>query len=308
LIGALGNVTNLYQSSLTVQRQIDNARMMLRAAAVAVGLSQMEKDKQKLLTEPTGEMGRPVHDKTKQTLQEMTLSVQNTIQQDALSKLKSVEASADESKSKQSLHQLATLASTKTLEVYSDKKLALAQEEGAQTLFQVIDVSDDENLDKNELHDALTELGVMIPTHVFDTLYKSIDTSGDGVIQLDEFIQYVSRIKPAQSNKEIVVATLILMVTQISFYIVLTTIAAGSLQVHATYFPPTSPPMRESNMWLAGAFGWAIGGLYFLFQWPQVKGQFFDEVENARFMMKATILDKSKEFITEEDELAAANV
>ena len=128
------------------------------------------------------------------------------------------------------------------------------------------------SLDKNELHDALTELGVMIPTHVFDTLYKSIDTSGDGVIQLDEFIQYVSRIKPAQSNKEIVVATLILMVTQISFYIVLTTIAAGSLQVHATYFPPTSPPMRVSNMWLAGAFGWAIGGLYFLFQWPQVKG------------------------------------
>jgi len=150
LIGALGNVTNLYQSSLTVQRQIDNARMMLRAAAVAVGLSQMEKDKQKLLTEPTGEMGRSVHDKTKQSLQEMALSVQNTIQQDALSKLKSAEASADESKSKQSLHQLATLTSTKnigtggTLEVYSDKKLALAQEEGAQALFQVIDVSDDE--------------------------------------------------------------------------------------------------------------------------------------------------------------------
>jgi len=197
---------------------------------------------------------------------------------------------------------------TTNMEVYSVEKLAQAQQEGAVELFKIIDVSDDNDVDKNELHDALTELGVMIPTHVFDNLYKSIDESGDGILQLDEFINYVSNIKPIQSKKELILTTLKVMVMHISFFIVLTQITAALLHFIAAYWPPASPPMRESNMWLVGSLGYAIGGFYFLSQWPRQKGQFFDEVENSVFMLKAAILDQCRDFIVEEDKLAAANV
>ena len=95
----------------------------------------------------------------------------------------------------------------------------------------------------------------MIPSHVFSFLYKSVDDSGDGVLQLEEFIAYISSIQPEQTPKNRMTTILKLMVRQISFYIVLVQIMAGSIQTHAAYHPPTSPPMRARNMWLAGSFG-----------------------------------------------------
>ena len=148
----------------------------------------------------------------------------------------------------------------------------------------------------------------MIPSHVFSSLYKSVDESGDGVLQLEEFIAYVSRIQPEQTPKQRIMTTLKLMVRQISFYIVLVQITAWSLQTHAAYNPPTSPPMRARNMWLAGSFGWALGSLYFLARWPRSKGAFFDQMENAKFMIKESILDECNDFMMQEDLRLGANV
>lgn len=148
----------------------------------------------------------------------------------------------------------------------------------------------------------------MIPSHVFSSLYKSVDESGDGVLQLEEFIDYVSRIQPEQSPRAKIMSTLKLMVKSISFYIVLVQIIAGSLQTHAAYHPPTSPPMRARNMWLAGSFGWALGSLYFLARWPRSKGAFFDQMENAKFMIKESILDECNDFMMQEDLKLGASV
>lgn len=165
-----------------------------------------------------------------------------------------------------------------------------------------------QSVDEKELFDALVGLGVMIPSHIFSSLYKSVDESGDGVLQLEEFIDYVSRIQPQQTPKSRIMTTLKLMVRQISFYIVLVQIMAGSIQSHAAYNPPTSPPMRARNLWLAGSFGWALGSLYFLARWPRSKGAFFDQLENAKFMIKESILDECRDFLLGEDSRLGANV
>lgn len=148
----------------------------------------------------------------------------------------------------------------------------------------------------------------MIPSHVFSFLYKSVDDSGDGVLQLEEFIAYISSIQPEQTPKNRMTTILKLMVRQISFYIVLVQIMAGSIQTHAAYHPPTSPPMRARNMWLAGSFGWALGSLYFLARWPRSKGAFFDQLENARFMIKESILDECNDFMMREHLRLSENV
>ena len=164
------------------------------------------------------------------------------------------------------------------------------------------------SVDEKELYDALVGLGVMIPSHVFSSLFKSVDESGDGELLLDEFINYVTSIQPVQTLEQKVRTTLRLMVVQLSYYIVLVQIASGSMQTHAAYNPPTSTPMRARNLWLAGSFGWALGSLYFLARWPQSKGAFFDQLENARFMIKEAILVETRDFIIREDKRLAANV
>eukprot|EP00563_Minutocellus_polymorphus_P003314 CAMPEP_0181034708 /NCGR_PEP_ID=MMETSP1070-20121207/7950_1 /TAXON_ID=265543 /ORGANISM="Minutocellus polymorphus, Strain NH13" /LENGTH=791 /DNA_ID=CAMNT_0023112251 /DNA_START=254 /DNA_END=2625 /DNA_ORIENTATION=+ len=314
LSGAIGNMTNLYQSTEVVRWQLDSARMMLRAAAIAVGLSQMEKGR---IDSTRHVVTRRFSNESQVSIEEMRKSVQNRIRRDAVSKLRhgaKESVAKSTTASRQRLGQI--MKSTKSgmagndgtggsggmFAVYDAEKLAIAQEEGALALFQIIDVSDDSNVDEKELFDALVSLGVMMPSHVFSSLFKSVDESGDGELQLDEFIDYVSSIQPGQTRKHKFITTLKLMVRQLSFYIVLVQITAGSLQTHAAYHPPTSPPLRARNIWLVGSFGWALGSLYFLARWPRSKGAFFDQLENTRFMIKEAILDECRDYIIREEE------
>jgi Ca2+-binding EF-hand superfamily protein len=95
----------------------------------------------------------------------------------------------------------------------SSKSLLTAQEVGAEFLFRIIDVSDDDNtIDEKELFDALVTLGVMIPSDAFEYLFRDMDESKDGKLQLDEFCKYVSNIKPGLSKRRRRMTTLKYMV------------------------------------------------------------------------------------------------
>lgn len=174
------------------------------------------------------------------------------------------------------------------LESYSPEKIQQAQEIGANTLFQIFDTSQDENVDVTELYDALVQLGIMIPNNTFLALFHSVDSSGDGNIQIEEFSTYVARIKPEMPTRERRIATLKYMLKSISLYLVIVQIFAGSSQTHAAWFG-LSTVKATKNLFLSGSFGWAIGSVYFILTWPKSKGNFFDQLENAKFMIRLVI-------------------
>jgi len=172
LSGALGNMTNLYQSTEVMRWQIESARMMLRAAAISVGLSQREKgrtDSSRQIAyrrrsnesqvsrrrSNESQVSRRNSNGSQLSVDSMRRSVQNRIRRDAVAKLRrdSNEGVAKSKSSRQKLGQI--MKSTKDImagggdgtggifAAYDAETLAIAQEEGALALFQIIDVSDD---------------------------------------------------------------------------------------------------------------------------------------------------------------------
>lgn len=153
LSGALGNMTNLYQSTQVISWQIETARMMLRAASISVGLSQMEKgrvDSSRNVTtrrRSNESQRRRCSNESQQSIDEMRRSVQNRIRRDAVAQLRR-NSGKSKTKSRQRLGQI--VKSTRNFgsggggglfSAYDADKLARAQEEGALALFQIIDVS-----------------------------------------------------------------------------------------------------------------------------------------------------------------------
>ena len=148
LSGALGNMTNLYQSTQVISWQIENARMMLRAASISIGLSQVEKgrvdsSRNVAMTRCSNEL--------QHSIEEIRRSVQNRIRRDAVSKLRhraNESVVKSKTQSRQKLGQI--VKSTRsggggggTFSANDAEQLGIAQEEGALALFQIIDVSND---------------------------------------------------------------------------------------------------------------------------------------------------------------------
>lgn len=61
-------------------------------------------------------------------------------------------------------------------------------------------VAEDEGLDATELYDGLIAEGVLIPYDTFLELFKSADVSGDGELQLEEFVKFIENMNVASKN------------------------------------------------------------------------------------------------------------
>lgn len=278
--------------------QVNSANMMLRAAAITVGLSQMQNSK----GVGNNKMG------------ELDNSIQSRIRNDAIEKLETGDTSRKKVETRQeflnvrasitrsSTNGSGNLNDSEQWQAYDAKTISAAQVRGAVALFQKIDVSNDDNVDEKELFDALVSLGVNIPTSAFSAIYKAIDIDGDGDLQMHEFIAYVSAIKPGMTNRQRRLSTLRYMVVQTAFYLILAQVFSGLVQTYASWVGSTRSVHGTKNLFLAGSFGWALGSLYFLFTWPKNKGVFFNQLENAKFMLKAAILDGCKAYFTSQQE------
>lgn len=279
--------------------QVNSANMMLRAAAVTVGLSQTQ-NSQGVGNNKMGEFNN---------------SIQSRIRNDAIEQLETSDTSRNkvETSRQEFLNVRSTISRSSTngsgnlddseqWQAYDAKAISAAQVRGAVALFQKVDVSNDDNVDEKELFDALVSLGVNIPTSAFSTLYKAIDIDGDGDLQMHEFIAYVSAIKPGMTNRQRRLSTLKYMVVQTAFYLILAQVFAGLVQTYASWVGSSRSVHGAKNLFLAGSFAWAVGSLYFIFTWPQNKGVFFNQLENAKFMLKAAILDGCKAYFTSQQE------
>ena len=223
LIGALGNLSNLYSSTQSQLWQIDNARMMLRGAAISVGLVQIAKEARESST---------IEDRRKDkgrlpTLADEVEDIQTDIRDEAIAKLEQT----DEMNARQAI--LAVRSNVKTMasdisgsssgvswQAHDAETIALAQKRGASFLFQLIDVSNDGNIDEKEFYHALVTLGVLIPSHSFSALYKSVDTDRDSSLQLTEFTEYVANIEPGLSKRRRSLTTVSFMFSQIDIYLI----------------------------------------------------------------------------------------
>ena len=221
--------------------QIDDARMMLREAGISVGLAQKEKeDIENSTGEDSGQKER------RPTIEDDVDQIQVDIRNNAFAKLEH----SNDMNMRQSI--FAVRSTVKTMgsnisgtssgakhsnrniwQALDEETIAEAQKKGAGILFQMIDVSDDGNIDEKEFYDALVTLGVLIPSHSFSALYKAIDSDRDGLIQVSEFIDYVAKIKPGLSKRRRRLTTLSFMFSQISLYLIFVQIFAGSVQTHA---------------------------------------------------------------------------
>jgi len=257
LIGALGNLSNLYRSTQCQVWQIDDARMMLREAAIVVGLAQKEKEDKvssSILRDNNsdpfpnhqgppskrrvGENKDSVQKERRPTLEDEVEQVQVNIRNNAFAKLH-----RNDMNMRQSIFAVRSTVKTSGSNISSSyegrldtETIAEAQKIGAGILFQMIDVSDDNNIDEKEFYDALVTLGVLIPSHSFSALYKAIDSDRDGLIQVSEFIDYVAKIKPGLSTRRRRLTTVSFMFSQISLYLIFVQIFAGSAQTHAASF------------------------------------------------------------------------
>ena len=219
LIGALGNLSNLYRATQIQFFHIDNARMMLREAAVSIGLSQTEHaDVSSSQMEQIDNIQGQIKDKMKSKLntphEQLDTSNRTAQRRDTILAVRatmktmssSISNTSGDSKSRSYTKKMSSnISSTGSGgyigQDYSSKSLFTAQERGAEFLFRIIDVSDDDNtIDEKELFDALVTLGVMIPSDAFSYLFRDMDESKDGKLQLDEFCKYVSNIKPGLSK------------------------------------------------------------------------------------------------------------
>ena len=171
----------------------------------------------------------------------------------------------------------------------NDKEL---QARGARALFNVLDLDQSVQLTEMELFSTLLTLGVLIPSNTFSTVYKTIDKSNDGLIQPEEFIDYVSNIKRSRHWLEVWRMTFFFISRSLSFYLIIIKVFAGSCQTTAAYGAWIDPDIRM-NLFLMGSFGWAMGSFYLLTAFPRAKGQLFDLVESAKFMMKEAIEGQS---------------
>ena len=293
LIGALGNLSNLYSSTQSQLWQIDNARMMLRGAAISVGLVQIAKEARESST---------IEDRKKDkgrlpTLVDEVEDIQTDIRDEAIAKLEQT----DEMNARQAI--LAVRSNVKTMasdisgsgsgvswQAHDAETIALAQKRGASFLFELIDVSNDGNIDEKEFYHALVTLGVLIPSHSFSALYKSVDTDRDSSLQLTEFTEYVANIEPGLSKRRRSLTTVSFMFSQIDIYLIFVQVFAGFVQTYAALIG-LATVNRTKNLFVCGSFGWAVGSLYFFFVWPKNKGRFFNSVETAKFMMKSSILE-----------------
>ena len=235
LCGAVGNLSNVYDSTGVTFRQLNNAEILLRATAISIGKAAKENDN-------------------------MSKDLQR---RDRKHFLKSVAHSAMKIKKSSSLNR-----SKKKQEEEEEEETRKAQETGARILFEIMDISQDSNIDATELFDALTVLGILIPVHIFHQLFSRVDKSGDGNVDIGEFIQYIISIEASMSTKAQFMATLHMIIKESSFYLVLIQCSAGFLQTIAAY-SLNIPSDRTRNMFLVGSCFWGIGGLYFLMRWPQ---------------------------------------
>ncbi|KAL9184321.1 hypothetical protein ACHAXT_002407 [Thalassiosira profunda] len=290
LCGALGNLTNLYRATEALTWQINSADMMLRAAAISVGLARME-GKEDESEGPQNRIRTEALEKLEETMDHSNRTEKS---RDELRQMRRTirrgSTFGSGGKSSRSMASSGDVSSEgEQQQAYDEETIAKAQEEGARELFEKIDVSDDGQIDEKELFDALESLGVMIPTHALSRLFHAIDVSGDGQIEKDELVDYVKTIKPGMSNLQRRLTTVRYMIRSTSFYLVLSQVFAGSAQVHAAWVG-LSTVKATRNLFLAGSFGWAVGSLYFIATWPKNKGQYFDQLQTAKFSIKASIL------------------
>ena len=235
LIGALGNLSNLYRATQIQFFHIDNARMMLREAAISIGLSQTEQaDVSSSQMEQINNIQGQIKDKMESKLKEEQLDTSSQLdtsnrtaqRRDTILAVRatmktmssSISNTSGDSKSRSYTKKMSSNISSTSSgchigQGHSSKSLLTAQERGAEFLFRIIDVSDDDNtIDEKELFDTLVTLGVMIPSDAFEYLFRDMDESKDGKLQLDEFCKYVSNIKPGLSKRRRRLTTLKYMV------------------------------------------------------------------------------------------------
>jgi len=68
--------------------------------------------------------------------------------------------------------------------------------------FSVLDQNGDGFLDKNELVDMLVPLGSMLGVDQWEMLFKEMDSSGDGKVDLDEFLAFVFEVRESCDSDE----------------------------------------------------------------------------------------------------------
>jgi len=169
------------------------------------------------------------------------------------------------------------------------------QAEGARALFTITDIDKSASLTEAELFSALSTLGVLVPTNSFSIIFKRIDKSRDGLIQLEEFVEYISEIKKSVSVIDRLSILLSTMSKKLSFYLILVKIIAGSCQTTAS-FASGLPSVARANLFLAGSIGWAIGSIYLMIAFPASKGRQFDLIERTMLSFKDSIMKDSQDY------------
>ena len=287
LCGALGNFTNLYRSTEHLTWKINSANIMLRAAAIHIGLDRsMQQETLDYSNTSRQSLGSDASDRMRQQLQGTRATIRRA------SMLSSYDSKVSTSPTSRRSGTSGSVASS-DIDLWKEhdrETISAAQKSGAEALFGMIDVSNDGNIDEKELFDALSSLGVMIPTDAFGTIYKALDGDRNGSISVDEFCIYVEKIKPGMTKLTRRLTTLRYMLKEIPMYLVMTQVFAGSVQTHAAWVGLITVTATK-NLFLAGSFGWAVGSFYFIFTWPKTKGRYFDQFETARFLLKAAILE-----------------
>lgn len=164
----------------------------------------------------------------------------------------------------------------------------------------------DGNLDFIELYDALTQTGFVIQQSILRSIFDAADVSGDGQLQLDEFIDYVLGIKTGKTEFEKQMDILKYMGMTVGFYMVLMSVTGGFLFIAGSYVDDAK---AASNLYLAGTIGFLVPLTRFLYTLVSGHSDYFGALALGKINFKKAIIAKiiparPEEAFTPEDEIS----